>query len=84
MRIGVPLGIYAAATFELERAERLPFLDIFSKVFMFAALAAWIFTFSGLAGQLSAVNFSIFTQATGLGRQQRPVGIRVAKASTTG
>src|SRR5215471_19189227 len=37
-----PLGMYAAATFELIRAERLAFLGALSRIFMFAALAAWV------------------------------------------
>src|SRR5215470_7787272 len=47
-----PLGMYAAATFELIRAERLAFLSPLSRIFMFAALAAWVCTFFGLLWHL--------------------------------
>jgi tellurite resistance protein TehA-like permease len=39
-----PLGMYSAATFQLARAEELPFLDPLAKSFAFIALAAWLLT----------------------------------------
>src|SRR5215467_4941776 len=52
-----PLGMYAAATFELIRAERLAFLGPLSRIFMFAALAAWVFTFFGFLWHLITAGF---------------------------
>ena len=52
-----PLGMYAAATFELIRAERLAFLGALSRIFMFAALAAWVFTFFGFLWHLITAGF---------------------------
>jgi tellurite resistance protein TehA-like permease len=43
-----PLGMYASATFELIRAERLAFLGPISRLFMFAGLGLWLFTFCSL------------------------------------
>ena len=40
-----PLGIYASATFELEKADGLPFLEPLSLVFAFVGLGAWLVTF---------------------------------------
>jgi tellurite resistance protein TehA-like permease len=49
-----PLGMYASATFELIRAESLPFLSSISSIFMFVALGAWLCTFSGFVWHLSS------------------------------
>jgi tellurite resistance protein TehA-like permease len=49
-----PLGMYATATFELMRAEKLPFLDPIPHVFVLIALAAWLLTFCGLLWSLAA------------------------------
>lgn len=48
-----PLGMYAAANFELSRAEGLPFLGVISRIFMFIGLAVWVFTFAGLLLELA-------------------------------
>ena len=47
-----PLGMYAVATFELSRAEALPFLAAIARIFGFVALTAWSLTFAGLIAQL--------------------------------
>jgi tellurite resistance protein TehA-like permease len=41
-----PLGMYAAATFELSRALDLPFLAVLARIFVFAALPRWSHGFS--------------------------------------
>ena len=43
-----PLGMYAVATHELERALDFGFLHAVPSVFLYAALTAWLFTFIGL------------------------------------
>jgi len=40
-----PLGMYAACTWQMDRAIRLGFLDPVSRVFLYAALAAWTIVF---------------------------------------
>ena len=49
-----PLGMYATATFELMRAEKLPFLEPIPHIFAYVALAAWLLTFCGLLLSLAA------------------------------
>jgi tellurite resistance protein TehA-like permease len=43
-----PLGMYASATFDLARAEDLPFLDPLCRVFTFVGLGAWLFALATL------------------------------------
>jgi len=49
-----PLGMYATATSELVRTEKLPFLDPIPHIFFYVALAAWLLTFCGLLWSLAA------------------------------
>lgn len=44
-----PLGMYSVATYNLARAEDLPFLGPLSLAFMYIALAAWLLVFVMLA-----------------------------------
>ncbi|MBI2869919.1 MAG: tellurite resistance/C4-dicarboxylate transporter family protein [Chloroflexi bacterium] len=44
-----PLGMYTAATFQLAAVNGLPFVAAIARVFIFAAMAAWLATFTGLA-----------------------------------
>ncbi len=47
-----PLGMYAAATFELARATGYAFLSSIAAVMVYPALAAWLITFIGMAGRI--------------------------------
>jgi tellurite resistance protein TehA-like permease len=53
-----PLGMYAVATFELSRAETLPFLEAMARFSGFAALTAWALTFAGLCRRLTRMRQS--------------------------
>jgi tellurite resistance protein TehA-like permease len=52
-----PLGMYATATSELVRTEKLPFLDPIPRIFVFIALATWFLTFCGFLWSLGAASF---------------------------
>lgn len=43
-----PQGMYAVCTFRMSKALNIPFLHHFYDTFIYIALAAWIFTFTGL------------------------------------
>ncbi len=43
-----PLGMYAACTFEMDRAMEFGFLGGLPRVFLYIALAAWTITFAGM------------------------------------
>ena len=43
-----PLGMYAASTFQMERAMNLPFLEFIPRYSLYLALLAWLATFIGL------------------------------------
>jgi tellurite resistance protein TehA-like permease len=43
-----PLGMYAASTFQMERAMDLPFLEFIPRYSLYLALLAWLATFIGL------------------------------------
>jgi tellurite resistance protein TehA-like permease len=47
-----PLGMYSVCTHHLARVLHLPFLLPLSRVFFYAAVAAWLLTFVGLADSL--------------------------------
>jgi tellurite resistance protein TehA-like permease len=47
-----PLGMYAAATFQLSTVVTLPFLYEMSRFFIYVALLAWTATFFGLVHSL--------------------------------
>lgn len=44
-----PMGMYTAATVELELATGLGVLSIIPRLFVFVALAAWVYQFAGMA-----------------------------------
>jgi tellurite resistance protein TehA-like permease len=44
-----PLGMYAVATYRMNHAMSLEFLDLIPHVFFWIALAAWLLTFAGMA-----------------------------------
>lgn len=48
-----PLGMYAASTFQMNRALNLPFLDWVPHVFLYIAIVAWLAVFSGLVYTLT-------------------------------
>ncbi|MBI4330821.1 MAG: tellurite resistance/C4-dicarboxylate transporter family protein [Chloroflexi bacterium] len=48
-----PLGMYAAATFQLAAVNKLPFLGFVPQLFFYFAILAWLATFAGLVGGLS-------------------------------
>lgn len=43
-----PLGMYAACTWQLDRAMEFGFLSGLPRVFLWIALAAWAITFAGM------------------------------------
>jgi tellurite resistance protein TehA-like permease len=47
-----PLGMYAAATFELARATGYAFLTAIASIMVYIALAAWLITFIGMARRI--------------------------------
>jgi tellurite resistance protein TehA-like permease len=47
-----PLGMYAACTWQMDRAMGFGFLSAMSRTFLFIALAAWIVTFAGMIHSL--------------------------------
>ena len=49
-----PLGMYTACTLQMAQAMQLDFLFIVPRIFIYAALAAWLATFCGLCGRLGA------------------------------
>ncbi len=53
-----PLGMYAVCTQELEHALGIDFLDALPRVFLWAALIAWAFTFAGLLHCLATIGRS--------------------------
>jgi tellurite resistance protein TehA-like permease len=48
-----PLGMYAASTFQMERAMNLPFLEFIPRYFLYLALLAWLAAFAGLVYTLA-------------------------------
>jgi len=49
-----PLGMYTASTFELARVTGMTFLGDIAHVFIYVALAAWVWAFVGLVRGLAA------------------------------
>jgi tellurite resistance protein TehA-like permease len=50
-----PLGMYAVATFRMAQVLDLDFLDAIPRVFLVAALVAWLAAFTGLLRSLARV-----------------------------
>ena len=48
-----PLGMFAAATFQLSRASGIGFLAVVPRVFVWIALGAWMLTFMGMMRELA-------------------------------
>ena len=48
-----PLGMFAAATFQLSRASGIGFLAVVPRVFVWIALGAWTLTFMGMMRELA-------------------------------
>lgn len=48
-----PLGMYAASTWQMDRAMDFGFLAGLPRAFFYIALAAWIITFAGMARMLA-------------------------------
>jgi tellurite resistance protein TehA-like permease len=48
-----PLGMYAACSFEMDRAMGFGFLDGLSRAFLYVAIAAWAITFAGMLHTLA-------------------------------
>ncbi|MGT2467111.1 SLAC1 family transporter [Mesorhizobium atlanticum] len=48
-----PLGMYAASTWQMDRAMEFGFLSYLPRVFLYIALAAWTVTFIGMVRSLT-------------------------------
>jgi len=48
-----PLGMYAACTWQMDRAMEFGFLGVIPRVFLYVALAAWAITFFGMLSGLA-------------------------------